>query len=76
MWNPFSDNHTWNDRVMHGVSKFEISRSKLKSVSRIEKTSKQGDFEDAREITAVWTYFRDNQVEQLFKILKRNCKGR
>ena len=36
---------------------------------------KQGDLDDAREITAVCT-FRDNQVEQLFKILKRICKGR
>ena len=26
---------------------------------------KQGDLDDAREITAVWTYFRDNQVEKL-----------
>ena len=32
----------------------------------------QGDLEDAREITAVCT-FRDNQVEQLFKVLKRIC---
>ena len=30
--------------------------------------NKQGDLDDAREITitAVWTYFRDYQVEQLF----------
>ena len=52
---------TWS----HGVSTL-IDSSKLKSVSRIETTSKQGDLEDARVITAVLTYFRDNQVEQLF----------
>ena len=34
-----------------------------------KKTKKQGDLDDAREIPAVWTYFRGNQVE-LFKILK------
>ena len=28
----------------------------------------QGDLDDAQEITAVWTYLRDNQVEQLFKL--------
>ena len=31
------------------------------------KNNKQGDLDDAREITAVSTYFRENQVEQLFK---------
>ena len=41
----------------------------------MEENKKQGDLDDAREVTAVWT-FRDNQVEQLFKILKRICKGR
>ena len=30
---------------------------------------------DAREITAVWTYFRDNQVEQLLKFLKQSVTG-
>ena len=39
------------------------------------KYQKQGDLDDVREITAAWTYFRSNQVEQLFKILKRICKG-
>ena len=29
---------------------------------------KRGDLGNTREITAVWTYFRDNQVEQLFKL--------
>ena len=33
---------------------------------RIEKKI-QGDLDDAQEITAVWTYFRDTEVEQLFK---------
>ena len=32
----------------------------------------QGDIDDVQEITAVWTYFRDNQVEQLFKFFKKN----
>ena len=31
-------------------------------------STKQGDLDDAREITAVRTYFTDNQFEQLFKI--------
>ena len=31
----------------------------------------QGNLDDAREITAVWTYFSDNdQVEQLFFFFK------
>ena len=34
--------------------------------------TKQGDLDDARKITAVCTFI-DNQVEQLFKILKRIC---
>ena len=34
------------------------------------KDNEQGDLDNAREITTVWTYFRDNQVEQLFKFLK------
>ena len=29
--------------------------------------NKQGHLGGAQEITAVWTYFRDNQVEQFFK---------
>ena len=37
-------------------------------MNRLENNLKQGDLDDAREITAVWTYFRGNQVEQLFKI--------
>ena len=33
---------------------------------------KQGDLDDAREITAAWTYQTDNQVEQLFKFFLKN----
>ena len=29
--------------------------------------SNQGDLDDAQENTAVWTYFRNYQVEQLFQ---------
>ena len=33
------------------------------------RTKKKGDLDDAQEITDVWTYFMDNQVEQLFNFV-------
>ena len=50
--------------------------SKVKSNFGGKNVKEQDDLDDAREIAAAWTYFRGNQVEQLFKILKRICKGR
>ena len=38
---------------------------KTAQISEIRSIKKQGDLDDAREFTAVWTYFRDNQVEKL-----------
>ena len=38
-------------------------------MSAFDRTNKnKGDFDDAREITAIWTYIRENQVEQLLFI--------
>ena len=40
-----------------------------------EAIRKHGDLADAREITTVWTYFRDNHVEQLLNFKKKIGKG-
>ena len=48
---------------MKQICQFLKRASKLVAFLLHVGVDRQGDLDDAREITTVWTYFRDNQVD-------------
>ena len=51
------------------MTKKKQQKKQQKTKTKTKQNKKQGDLDDAWELTAVWTYFIDNQAEQLFMFL-------